>query len=194
MDIEYTAIAGVVRLTPRRHSDARGFFCETYSRSALAAAGIALDFVQDNLSRSIEAGTVRGLHFQTPPFAQAKLVSVPKGRVLDVAVDIRRGSPTFAGHVVVELSAEAGNQLFVPVGFAHGFCTLEPDTLLAYKVSAFFSAEHDRGILWNDPALAIAWPVSAAEARLSDKDRALPPLQDIEIPFAYEAAEAGAGR
>jgi dTDP-4-dehydrorhamnose 3,5-epimerase len=139
--------------------------------------------VQDNQSFSAQQGTVRGLHYQLPPFAQAKLVRAVSGRLLDVAVDIRRSSPTFGQAVAVELSAAGGEQLFIPAGFAHGFCTLEPDTSLAYKVDAYYSAAHDRGIRWNDPALRIDWPVSEAEAMLSDKDRKQPFLSDVTDLF-----------
>ncbi len=183
LNIERTALSGVVVLSPKRFDDPRGFFSEVYNKRRYAEAGVTSDFIQDNHSRSGPVGTVRGLHFQRPPFAQAKLVRVLKGAILDVAVDLRRGSPTFGQHVAVELSASAWNQLFVPAGFAHGFCTLEPDTEVFYKVDAYYSAEHDGGILWNDPALNIAWPVSAGQAVLSDKDRRLPLLADIGEGF-----------
>lgn len=173
----------VIELRPATHGDGRGFFSEVYNARAFAKAGIDAAFVQDNHSLSGPVGTVRGLHFQVPPHAQAKLVRVPKGRILDVAVDIRAGSPTYGAHVAVELSAEAWNQLFVPVGFAHGFCTLEPDTEVVYKVSAYYAPDHDRGLLWNDPALGIDWPVRADEAVLSDKDRQHPPLADLPAYF-----------
>lgn len=183
LNIERTALSGVVVLSPKRFDDPRGFFSEVYNKRRYAEAGVTSDFIQDNHSRSGPVGTVRGLHFQRPPFAQAKLVRVLKGAILDVAVDLRRGSPTFGQHVAVELSASAWNQLFVPAGFAHGFCTLEPDTEVFYKVDAYYSAEHDGGILWNDPALDIPWPVSAGQAVLSDKDRRLPLLADIGEGF-----------
>jgi len=172
-------------LIPRRFQDARGFFVETYSRRRLAGQGFAFDFVQDNLSLSTRAGTVRGLHFQRPPTAQAKLVSVLRGAIFDVAVDIRQGSPRYGHHVAVRLSAAEGNQLVIPAGFAHGFCTLEPDTVVAYKVDAYYSAEDDDGLYWADPALGIDWPVSEAEAELSDKDRRLPKLADVARCFVY---------
>jgi dTDP-4-dehydrorhamnose 3,5-epimerase len=169
-----------VRLVvPDRFGDDRGFFSETYSRRALAAAGIVDEFVQDNHSLSARPGTVRGLHYQAPPFAQAKLVRVTRGAVFDVAVDLRRGSPTFGRHASCTLSAEAWNQVFVPEGFAHGFCTLEPGTEVVYKVTAYYSREHDRGIRWDDPELGISWPVDSAAAVLSDKDRALPKLAEV---------------
>lgn len=159
-------------LKPARFRDERGFFSETYNKQRLAKLGIAVEFVQDNLSFSALAGALRGLHFQRPPFAQAKLTSVLKGSVIDVVVDLRKGSPTFAQHLSARLSAEEGNQLFVPAGFAHGFLTLEPDTLFAYKVSAYYSPEHDSGIKWNDTRLGIDW--GRSEVLLSDKDARLP--------------------
>jgi dTDP-4-dehydrorhamnose 3,5-epimerase len=185
MQIEATAIADVRLVTPRRFADRRGHFAETWNRQKFAEAGIASDFCQDNLSFSRPVGTVRGLHFQTPPFAQDKLVAVLAGRILDVAVDLRRGSPSYGRHVAVELSAEAGAQLFIPQGFAHGFCTLEPDTTVFYKVSAPYAPAHDTGLRWNDPALAIDWPVTEAQAVLSDKDRSLPGFGDFQTPFGY---------
>jgi len=184
------ALQGPRLLAPVRHEDRRGFFSEIWSRAAFAAIGIDCDFVQDNHSLSRQKGTVRGLHFQTPPFAQAKLLRVPRGAILDVVVDIRRGSPTFGQHVAVELSAENWHQLFVPEGFAHGFCTLQPDTELLYKVSAPYAPDHDKGLLWNDPALAIDWPVTANEAVVSDKDRAQPFLADLELVFSYSGGPA----
>lgn len=179
----------VVLVEPVRHGDERGYFSETYSRSAFAGFGLDVTFVQDNESLSREAGVVRGLHFQSPPFAQAKLVRAVRGSILDVAVDIRKGSPTFGQWVSATLTAERGEQLLVPHGFAHGFCTLEPDTLVAYKVDAPYSREHDAGIAWDDPDLGIDWPLAAGAAILSDKDRAAPRLRDYATPFVYEAAE-----
>jgi len=178
------AIDGVKLIVPQRFGDARGYFVETWNRKAFAAeAGLDLEFVQDNASLSRVAGTVRGLHYQRPPMAQAKLVRCVRGALVDVVVDIRRGSPTYGGHVSAELTAEGGEQLFVPAGFAHGFCTLEPDTEIAYKVTAFYSREHDAGIVWNDPELGIEWPLRGREPSLSDKDRQLPRLADIGSPF-----------
>lgn len=177
------ALPEVRRVTPKRFGDHRGFFVETWNAKTFAEAGFADVFVQDNHSRSEKTGTVRGLHFQAPPFAQAKLVRCTVGRVFDVAVDVRRRSPTFGRHVGVELSAANGHQLYVPVGFAHGFVTLEPGTEVQYKVTADYSPSHDLGIAWNDPALGIPWPVAADAAVLSDKDRRLPRLADIVAPF-----------
>lgn len=190
MHIETTAIPDVKLLRPRRFDDTRGFFAETYNRRTFVKAGIHTNFVQDNLSLSRPAGTVRGLHFQKPPFAQAKLVAVLTGRVLDVAVDIRHGSPTFGHHVAVELSAGDGVLLSVPEGFAHGFCTLEPDTRVTYKVSALYAPAHDSGLLWHDPALGIPWPVTPDAANVSEKDRTLPALADLDMCFTYQAVPA----
>lgn len=181
MDIEALDITDVKLLRVKKFGDSRGFFCEAFTRRTHPG----IDFVQDNLSMSAAAGTVRGLHFQSPPFAQTKLVTVVRGAVFDVAVDIRKGSPTFGRWVSAELDSDGLNQLLIPAGFAHGFCTLRPDTLLFYKVDAYYSATHDHGILWNDPALGIPWPVDPAQAILSDKDRSLPRLQDIDTPFVH---------
>ncbi|MGO8738376.1 dTDP-4-dehydrorhamnose 3,5-epimerase [Rhodoblastus sp.] len=181
--VEATAILDVKIVTPRKFGDHRGFFSEVYNRQAFAEAGIALDFVQDNHSLSAQAGTLRGLHFQSAPFAQDKLVRVPRGRILDVAVDIRKNSPTFGQHVAVELSAENWRQLLVPIGFAHGFITLEPDTEVMYKVSNYYSAANDLGLAWDDPDVAIAWPLPPGGAVLSDKDRKHPRLRDLPAIF-----------
>ena len=178
MQVEQTSLTGVLVLTPKRFGDSRGFFSETYSRRAFEAAGIACEFVQDNHSLSAEKGVVRGLHFQLPPMAQDKLVRVVAGSVLDVAVDIRRSSPTFGKHASAVLSASNGRQMFVPAGFAHGFVTLEPRTEVVYKVSRYYSPQHDRGIRWDDPALALDWGVEKDRAVLSEKDRLLPLLKD----------------
>ena len=194
LEIEETAIPGVRVVKPRRFGDTRGYFAETFNRRALAETGIDIDFVQDNESLSATPGTVRGLHFQTPGFAQTKLVRVLTGAILDVAVDIRRGSPTFGVHVAVELSAENGKQLLIPKGFAHGFCTLAPDTCVFYKVDAYYSQTHDAGILWNDPALAIDWPVKPGAATLSEKDARLPRMADFTTPFVHDAGQGGADR
>ncbi len=179
-----TAIPDVIVLTPRRFADARGYFCETFNARRFAEIRPGVDFVQDNLSHSAARFTVRGLHFQAPPHAQAKLVSVLRGAVLDVAVDIRVGSPSYGRHVAMTLTAERGEQMFVPRGFAHGYCTLEPDTLVAYKVDNFYAPAADGGIFWADPALAIAWPATPAQALLSDRDQRHPPLAASPSPFA----------
>ena len=182
MQVEQLRIPDVKVLTPKKHGDHRGFFSEAYSRRALAEAGIEIEFVQDNHSRSAAKGTVRGLHFQIPPFAQDKLVRVVRGAVFDVAVDLRRGSPTYGRHASVTLSAESWNQVLVPAGFAHGFQTLAPDTEVIYKVSGYYAPDHDKGLLWNDPALGIEWPIPEREAVLSDKDRRQPRLADLAAP------------
>jgi len=183
MQFEDSIIPAVKIVTPKKHGDARGFFSEVYKQSDWRAAGLDLGFVQDNHSMSAEVGTLRGLHFQTPPFAQDKLVRVVRGRILDVAVDIRRSSPTFGKYVSVELSAENWKQLLVPIGFAHGFITLEPDTEVLYKVTALYSAASDRGLAWDDPDLGIAWPLPPAGPMLSDKDKKWPHLRDLAEVF-----------
>ncbi|MXQ12906.1 dTDP-4-dehydrorhamnose 3,5-epimerase [Microvirga makkahensis] len=183
LDVQPTAIPDVKIVTPKRFVDHRGFFSEVYSRRCFFEAGITEEFVQDNLSLSTAAGTVRGLHFQSHPFAQAKLVRVTRGRIMDVAVDIRRSSPSYGQHVAVELSSENGRQLLIPVGFAHGFCTLEADTEVQYKATAYYSAPHNHGIAFDDPALGIEWPVRSAQAILSDKDRKQPRLEELTVCF-----------
>ena len=184
MNIKSLDIPAVKLLRPQRFRDARGIFCEIYNRQSLSLGGISVDFVQDNCSISQASGTIRGLHFQVPPMAQAKLVTVLKGRVSDVAVDCRKGSPTYGNHICVELDGENWHQLFVPEGFAHGFCTLEPDTIVLYKVSVAYASELDGGIVWNDPDLRIGWPVTADKAVISDKDKQLPRLRDFPFPFS----------
>jgi len=184
LDVVPLAIEGLKMITPKRFSDARGFFSETYSAKAFAEAGLDLTFVQDNHSLSRERGTIRGLHFQAPSHAQDKLVRVTRGRVLDVAVDLRRGSASFGRHVAVELSAENWAQLLVPIGFAHGFCTLEPDTEVLYKVTAVYDGPSEGGIRWDDPALGIAWPKFAG-SQVSAKDSVLPLLSELKSPFVF---------
>ncbi len=179
LDIIECEIPAVKVLKPKKFDDQRGFFSETYNKSVLAEQGIDLDFVQDNHSLSREKGVVRGLHFQVPPFAQAKLLRVVRGAIFDVAVDLRGGSATFGQHVARVISAEAWDQILIPVGFAHGFCTCEPDTEVIYKVTGFYAPEHDKGILWSDPDLKIDWPVAQAEAIVSEKDRTHPRLRDM---------------
>lgn len=181
--VETTAIPDVKIITARRFGDRRGFFSETYNREAFFEAGLDYDFVQDNHSLSVLVGTIRGLHFQSAPFAQDKLVRVTNGRVYDVAVDLRRSSPTFGRHVGVELSVENWCQLFVPIGFAHGFCTLEPNTEVLYKVTAHYSVAGDHGLAWDDPDLAIDWPVPSDRVVLSEKDRAHPRLRNLSQLF-----------
>jgi len=184
MEVSTTPIPGLLILRPPRTSDERGFFAETFRYSWMERLGLPGDWVQDNHSLSRNRGTVRGLHFQVPPRAQAKLVRVTAGRVFDVAVDLRRTSPTYGRHAAFELSADNGDQLLVPAGFAHGFCTLEPDTEVLYKVTDYYSPEHDRGLRWDDPALGIVWPVAAGEAVLSDRDRRHPTLAELPDYFA----------
>jgi dTDP-4-dehydrorhamnose 3,5-epimerase len=186
MEILTTAIPGVLRLLPPRFGDGRGFFSETYRRSWFEEAGLPTEWVQDNHSLSAARGTVRGLHFQVPPRAQDKLVRVIRGGVLDVALDLRHGSPTFGAHVAVVLSAENGEQMLIPRGFAHGFCTLEPDTEVLYKVTDYYSKDHDRGLLWDDPVLGIPWPVGAGEVVLSPRDRQHPTLAALPDYFTME--------
>lgn len=176
----------VIRFLTRRHGDARGWFAETWSETRFRAAGVDCRFVQDNHSRSEAAGVVRGLHFQAPPVAQAKLVRCLRGAILDVAVDIRVGSPTFGRSAAVELSETNGEQLFIPAGFAHGFATLTPGAEVAYKTSAPYSPAHEGGLAWDDPALGLAWPVDAATAELSDRDRTWPRLEALDSPFTGE--------
>lgn len=187
MQIEPTAISDVLVLTPRRFGDARGWFMETWNVARMADAGLDLPWVQDNHSFSAAKGTLRGLHFQSPPRAQDKLVRCSRGAILDVAVDIRTGSPTYGQHVAVELTPENGRQLFVPKGFLHGFVTLTDDTEVQYKCSDLYAPENDGSVRWNDPALGIDWGVSAPI--LSDKDAKAPMLADIGQPFRFGASE-----
>ena len=183
MQVIETTIPAVKRVVPQRFGDARGWFSETYRADVLARGGIADVFIQDNQSFSAPQGTVRGLHFQRHPMAQAKLIRVLAGAILDVAVDLRSDSPSYGRHVAVRLDATGGEQLFVPAGFAHGFCTLEPDTMVAYKVDAYYSPADDRNLRWNDPAIGIEWPVAEADAILSGKDKAAPLLADLGRVF-----------
>lgn len=185
-DVTPLGLQGVFEIRPRKFGDARGFFSETYSGRALAEHGLRQVFVQDNQSYSASRGVLRGLHYQLPPFAQAKLVRVLRGAIFDVAVDIRKGSPTFGRWVGLEVSAEKWNQILVPAGFAHGFVTLTDDTEVAYKVDAYYSGEHDRSISYADPEIGIDWPVLTEDLTLSDKDRRAPLLRDAEV-FTYEA-------
>lgn len=181
--IEALEIGQIKKITPKIFRDERGFFSEVYNRDAFLSLGIDAAFVQDNHSLSRAKGVVRGLHFQIAPRAQGKLVRVVRGSIFDVAVDIRHGSPTFGRHVSAILSQENWQQLWIPAGFAHGFCTLEPDTEVLYKVTEPYAPECDRGVLWNDPALAIPWPVSEQEAIVSEKDRKNPPLAELPAYF-----------
>lgn len=175
----------VMHIAPQRFTDARGWFMETWNQDRLQKLGVTSHFRQDSQSVSFRAGTIRGFHFQRAPHAQAKLVYCPRGRIFDVAVDLRRNSPTFKKWVGVELSAERGNQLFVPAGFGHAFLTLEDDCHVAYKVDAYYAPQADGGVRWNDPELAINWPITGASPILSDKDAGLPFLADSEFDFPY---------
>ncbi len=182
------SIPGPILITPKKFGDMRGWFMESFRASLFEDEIGPYTFVQDNRSMSAEKGTVRGLHFQLEPKAQGKLVSCTAGALLDVAVDIRTGSPTFGQFVAEELSEENGRQLWVPPGFAHGFCTLASNTAISYKVTEYYSPEHDRGIAWDDPSLKISWPVAASDAVLSDKDRGQPLLNEVANVFSYTAA------
>ena len=184
VDVRPLDLDGVLEITPRRFADDRGFFTESWSREAFARIGLDHIFVQDNHSLTRAAGTLRGLHYQTPPFAQDKLVRVTRGAVFDVAVDIRVGSPTYRRWVGLTVSAAAGNQILVPAGFAHGFLTLEPDTEVQYKVTAPYSPAHDRAIRYDDPSIGIDWPVAVDVAAMSAKDRDAAMLDQQETGFA----------
>ena len=186
MQTQTTEIPGVLLLTGRYFNDARGYFVETYSVRAARDAGLMAEFVQDNQALSLKRGTVRALHFQVPPKGQAKLVRVLRGSVYDVAVDLRAGSPSYGRWIAATLTARGGEQIFVPRGFAHGYCTLEDETEVAYKVDDYYAPDCERGIAWNDPILNIGWPVSAVDAVLSDKDRKLPRFADFASPFRYD--------
>ena len=178
MIVEPTAIRDVLLLTPARFLDGRGFFSETWNERRFVEAGIAGPFVQDNHAKSAERGVVRGLHLQIAPNAQGKLIRVVRGAIWDVAVDIRHGSPTYGRHFGTVLSAENWQQLWVPPGLLHGYCTIEPDTEVIYKVTAPWDRAAERGVIWNDPELAIPWPIAPADTILSEKDRVLPRLAD----------------
>ena len=184
MEVTCLEIPEVKILKPKKFEDHRGFFSETYNKQTLANVEIYLEFVQDNHSLSVESGMIRGLHFQIPTFAQDKLIRVVKGAIFDVAVDLRQNSPTFGKHVSAIISAAEWNQILVPMGFAHGFCTLEPNTEVIYKVTDYYSSEHDKGLLWNDPELGIPWPISESEALLSDKDRHQPRFSELDRFFS----------
>lgn len=185
MNTTELALPGVLLLVPPRFHDARGWFSETYNAPKWKDIGIDVEFVQDNHSFSSAKGTLRGLHFQGPPYAQDKLVRCTRGRIWDVVVDFRTGSPTFGKWVGAELTAEKGEQIFVPKGFLHGFVTMEADCEVVYKVSSVYAPECDGGVIWNDPEIGIAWPVDEAEVSLSDKDAKLPCLADIKSPFQF---------
>ena len=185
MQVTSLDIPDVKIIRPKKFGDNRGFFSETYNKRDFSNHGIDIDFVQDNHSLSEKPGTLRGLHFQTPPYAQDKLVRVLKGSILDVAVDLRSGSPTYGKHVTAVISGEEWNQILVPIGFAHGVLTLEPGTELLYKVSNYYAPDHDKGLFWNDPALGIEWRMSEDDVVLSEKDSKQPMLADLEPVFEY---------
>jgi dTDP-4-dehydrorhamnose 3,5-epimerase len=190
LEIRRLAIADVVELVPKRFGDDRGYFVELHNDTRMADAGFPIAFVQTNQSRSLARHTLRGLHFQAPPFAQAKLVWVVRGSAFDVAVDIRQGSPTYGKWASVVLSAEKGNQILMPAGFAHGFLTLEPETLVQYMVNSHYSVAHDRGIRWDDPELAIDWPLEGGAPTLSRRDTAFPFFAETRTPFHFETGGA----
>jgi dTDP-4-dehydrorhamnose 3,5-epimerase len=185
MQVEQLTIPEVLLVTPNKHGDERGFFSETFRADVLAAQGVSVSFVQDNHVSSTQKGVLRGLHYQTPPHAQGKLVRCPRGSILDVAVDIRVGSPTYGRHVAVELSAANWRQLWVPAGFAHGYVTLEDVCEVIYKTTEYYAPDFDRGIAWDDPALAIEWRIAPAGVVLSEKDRRQPRLQDATPAFQF---------
>lgn len=184
-----TPLPDVWQITPRRFGDHRGYFSESYNARVFEAKGFQLDFVQDNHSLSAASGTVRGLHFQSPPHAQTKLVRCGRGRIFDVAVDIRKGSPTFGQWYGVELSQENGTQLLIPAGFLHGFMTLEPNSEIIYKCTDFYAPECDGGVRWDDPDIGIVWPEQDSTIILSPKDKDAPLLKNFNTPFAYEEAD-----
>lgn len=186
MDALNNPTSPVKLLRPRRFGDDRGWFSETYSERHAAGNGIITRFVQDNQSFSAARGTIRGLHFQRPPHAQAKLVRCLRGSVMDYAVDLRRGSPTYGSYVAAKLTAEGGEQLFIPEGFGHGFITLDPEVEVAYKVSDFYSPECEGGVIWDDPTVGIDWPLEGGVPALSQKDLLLPRLTDLTSPFEYD--------
>ncbi|MGR3630919.1 MAG: dTDP-4-dehydrorhamnose 3,5-epimerase [Limimaricola soesokkakensis] len=187
MKIEPTALPGVLLITPHRHGDHRGFFAESYNRLRMAEAGIGIEFVQDNHSLSEAVGTIRGLHFQAPPHAQDKLIRCGHGAFLDVAVDIRRGSPGYGRWVAVELSCENARQMLIPVGFAHGFITLTPQAEIVYKCSDYYAPETEGAIRWNDPGIGIDWGLpEGTRPVVSDRDAGAPWLSEIDSPFTYE--------
>ncbi len=186
LDVRPLALEGVFEIRPRKFGDERGFFSETWNGQAMAEAGFDLAFVQDNHSYSAARGVLRGLHFQLPPFSQDKLVRVSRGAIFDVVVDIRRGSPTFAQWLGLVVSAELWNQLLVPKGFAHGFVTIEPDTEVQYKVTAPYRPDQERSIRFDDPAIAIDWPIASVDVQLAAKDRDAPFLDAVETGFVWQ--------
>jgi dTDP-4-dehydrorhamnose 3,5-epimerase len=187
-----TSLDGVLLVEPARRETSRGYVSATYCRRDFEAAGLTHDFVQEHHSQAKYAGAVHGLHFQRPPNAQARLVRVVRGAVLDVVLDLREGSPSFGRHYTVKLSSENGRQLLIPEGFAHGFLTLEPNTELVYKVSAIHSEEHHDGVFWADSTLGISWPIRPGQAIVTSDDQKLPKLADLATPFRYEEVKEAA--
>jgi dTDP-4-dehydrorhamnose 3,5-epimerase len=186
MEFRSFDLGGPLEITPRKIQDERGYFSEIFRADTFAEQAGATEFVQDNQSLSLRVGTVRGLHFQSNPAGQGKLVRCLKGKIFDVAVDLRHDSSTFGKWVAVTLTPEANNQLWVPVGFGHGFCTLEPDSVISYRVTAYYSPDHDKGVAWDDPAIAIDWPTCADADTLSVKDRAQPGLAQLPQFFSMK--------
>ena len=194
VQIEKTALPGVLLLTPKRHGDARGFFSESWNRRVMAEAGLEIDFVQDNHSFSARAGTVRGLHFQAPPHAQAKLVRCGRGRLFDVAVDIRKGSPSYGQWAGAELSFDNGHQLLIPAGFLHGFVTREADTEILYKCADYYAPDCDGAVRFDDPDIGIDWGIAPESAVLSDKDARCPaaaPISSHHSPMRTRDEDSG---
>ncbi|WP_299352012.1 dTDP-4-dehydrorhamnose 3,5-epimerase [uncultured Shimia sp.] len=189
LKIKQTLLPGVLRLTPRRFGDNRGYFCETWNKKRMAEHGITYDFVQDNQSLSQDVGTVRGLHYQAPPHAQTKLVRCGRGALLDVAVDIRKGSPTYGRWIAEELSAENGHQLLIPSGFLHGFVTLQPNTEILYKCTDFYDPDCDGAVRFDDPDIGVDWGIDTSNAVLSAKDQEAPLLKDFDNPFIWEGSQ-----
>ena len=192
-EVRELSIPDIKILKPAVFADERGSFSESFNNQALAEIGLEVNFVQMNLSVSVKTGTVRGLHFQKPPYDQDKLVMVLQGSIWDVGVDLRSGSPFYGTHAGEIISAEAGNQIFMPKGFAHGFCTLEPDTKVVYLVTNFYSAPHDDGLRWDDPTLAIPWPLPPEGATVSGKDAAARGWEGFQSPFSFASADSSAG-
>jgi dTDP-4-dehydrorhamnose 3,5-epimerase len=187
MEFRTFALKGLLEIIPRKIDDERGYFSEVFRLNAFAERAGPTAFVQDNQSLSVSAGTIRGIHFQSHPAAQGKLVRCLAGRLLDVAVDLRHGSKTFGQHVSVELSPDINNQLWIPVGFGHGFCTLESNSVISYRVTNYYSPEHDKGVAWDDADISVEWPAVADSATLSTKDRRQPSLRDLPAYFAADS-------
>ena len=186
MNFRDLEIPGLVEITPTKFGDARGYFSEIYRADRFSERIAGIEFVQENQSLSVKTGTIRGIHFQTDPFAQGKLVRCLAGAIFDAAVDLRRGSPSFGQWAAVELTAEANNQFWIPAGFGHAFCTIKPDSVVCYKVTSYYSAANDAGVLWNDPEIGIVWPDVADAGTLSAKDRVQPRLAELPAHFHFE--------